>query len=238
MREIHDHYFHEAKREGYRSRAAYKLAEIDDRKDIFREGDRVLDCGAAPGSWLQVAARRVGPDGAVVGVDLKPIELNFREPNIATLQADLREIDPAQLLRAAAGDDDDVRRFDVVLSDMAPGTTGDPRRDHFRSARLCNDLLNRLPDLLREGGNAVIKVFEGETYPDLLERMKSLFGKVKGFKPKASRSESVEMYLVAHGYRGPAAAAAAGDDVDAHELADTTHPPPPRRNKPAPGWNR
>src|SRR5690606_25874352 len=186
MREIHDHYFHQAKRDGFLSRAAYKLSEIDDRKQLLSIGDAVLDCGSAPGSWLQVAARRVGPKGIVIGIDLKPITFRFQEPNIRTIEGDVREVSAADLLRDVGRE-----RFDVVLSDMAPFTTGDPTRDHFRSAQLCESLIERLPHLLSVGGHAVMKVFEGEMYPQLLARLKASFGRVKGYKPRASRSESV-----------------------------------------------
>lgn len=223
MREVHDHYFHEAKREGYLSRAAYKLIEIDDRKKMLSRGDAVLDCGCAPGSWLQVAARRVGPKGLVVGIDLKPITFRFQESNIRTIEGDLREAS-AETLLAGTGRE----RFDVVLSDMAPFTTGDPMRDHFRSAQLCETLIDRLPELLHPGGRFVCKVFEGSEYPALLERLRMLFGKVKGYKPKASRSESVEMFITAHDYRGAPAAAS-----ESSEAARASVPP----RKPRGGWN-
>ena len=224
MREIHDHYFHQAKRDGYLSRAAYKLEEIDDRKKVLSKGDAVLDCGCAPGSWLQVAARRVGPKGIVIGIDLKPIKQRFQEGNIRTIEGDLCEAKASDLLREVQRD-----RFDVVLSDMAPSTTGDPTRDHFRSAQLCEALVDRLPHLLKSGGHLVMKVFEGETYPDLLARLKPIFGKVKGFKPKASRSESVEMYVIAHDYR-----AEKDDDGTAPESTSAAVAPP--RPKPRSGW--
>lgn len=224
MREIHDHYFREAKREGYLSRAAYKLIEIDDRKKVLRRGDLVLDCGAAPGSWLQVAARRVGERGCVVGVDLQPIHHRFAESNIHIVQGDLSEIEPNALLRHMTRD-----RFDVILSDMAPGTTGDARRDHYRSADLCRVVLDRCGDLLRPGGNLVMKVFEGERYPDLLAAAKTIFDRAKGFKPKASRRESVEIFIIAHGYRGSPAA-----DRPTSAVAS----PLPPRPDPSQGWAR
>jgi 23S rRNA (uridine2552-2'-O)-methyltransferase len=198
-RELHDHYFREAKREGYRSRAAYKLIEIDDRRRVLSRGDRVLDCGAAPGSWLQVAGKRVGPKGVVVGVDLKPIQPDFQPlTNIRLAVGDLNEMEPADLM-ALAGDA--TRRYDVVISDMAPDTSGVPFSDHHASIRLCERLLDLCPAVLKGGGHLVMKVFEGEAYPELLQRTRSAFEKVKGFKPKASRDSSVEMYVVAHGMR-------------------------------------
>lgn len=207
MREIHDHYFRLAKAEGYRSRAAYKLIEIDDRKRVLRPGDRVLDCGAAPGSWLQVAAQRVGPKGGVVGIDLQPIKAGFNQPNIRTIAGDLAET-PSQALLEVAGDSN--RLFDVILSDMAPSTSGDHSSDHHRSVRLCDALLDRCPALLRAGGNLVMKVFEGEIYGHLLHRTAAMFDSAKGFKPKASRSESAEMYIVALEYKASRAASDAG----------------------------
>jgi len=200
-REIQDHYFRQAKRDGYLSRAAYKLIEIDDRKGVLRQGDCALDCGAAPGSWTQVALNRVGRDGCVVAVDLQPIRANG-DPRLNALQADLNELDATVLTGAIPNRRDGL--FDVVLSDMAPKTTGDKLVDHFGSIRLCEAVLDRLPGVLRPGGRVVMKVFEGEAYPDLLQRCKELFEKAKGFRPKASRTESTEMFIIAEGYRGAA----------------------------------
>lgn len=220
MREIQDHYFREAKREGYLSRAAYKLIEIDDRKKILRPGDRVLDCGAAPGSWLQVAAKRIGPGGMVVGVDLQPIMHRFNEPNIRVVQSDFTTIDAQELLQS---DTKSTRLFDVILSDMAPNTSGDPQGDHHRSARLCEALLDRCPALLRPGGNLIMKIFEGERYPELLKRAVTMFDSAKGFKPKASRSESAEMYVVATGLRSATSASEIGANATG-------------KRKPSAGW--
>jgi 23S rRNA (uridine2552-2'-O)-methyltransferase len=193
-RDVQDHYFRLAKKEGYLSRAAYKLIEIDDRRKILRRGDCVLDCGAAPGSWLQAAAKRVGPRGVVVGIDLKPITHAFTEANVRTVVGDVVNIAASELLG-------DLAAFDVILSDMAPSTTGVPSADHHHSVRLCEALLDRCKELLRPGGTVCMKVFEGEAYPALLSRTKAMFETVKGFKPKATRGESREMYIVATGYR-------------------------------------
>lgn len=193
-REVQDHYFRQAKKEGYRSRAVYKLTEIDDRKRILRKGDRVLDCGAAPGSWLQIASERVGSKGCVVGIDLKSIKSNLPN-NVRVIEGDLTTIDVSELLG-------ELEAFDVILSDMAPSTTGDRTIDHHGSVRLCNAVLDRCSELLKPGGKVALKVLEGEAYPELLERTKQVFERVKGFKPKASRGESTEMYVVAEGYRG------------------------------------
>lgn len=225
QREIHDHYFHEAKRQGYRSRAAFKLTEIDDRRKILRKGRYVLDCGAAPGAWLQVAAQRVGRKGVVVGIDLKAIEAGFRESNIVTVEGDLREHPIDDLLEPCGG-----ALFDVVLSDMAPSTTGDRIMDHHGSIRLCHAVLDRCPDLLKPGGDLVMKAFEGEAYRDLLERTRRGFETVKGFSPKASRSDSTEMYVTAMTFRGGAIPAATDDTDDADERQL------PKR-RPSTGWS-
>ncbi|MCZ6835856.1 MAG: RlmE family RNA methyltransferase [Planctomycetota bacterium] len=265
-REIHDHFFHKAKDQGYRSRAAFKLIEIDDKKNILRKGDYVLDAGCAPGSWLQVVASRVVTKkgkGLVVGIDLQAVEDNFKEENIHLVQGDFTTIPIEELYAPFANEDQNndsntdlgsrgFRGFDVLLSDMAPSTTGDRACDHHASIRLCNALLDRCGELLRPpesqisssdsggersgggnpGGNLVIKVFEGEAYSELLQKARSMFTKVKGFSPQASRSESTEIYLIAHGFKGvkvdPVITSSEGQDSDQAI-------PLPRR-KPSKGW--
>ena len=217
MREVQDHWFREAKRLGLRSRAAFKLIEIDDRRRLLKRGDVVLDAGAAPGSWCQVAAKRVGDRGKVIGVDLKRIDRHLMPENVELVEGDLREFDPAS---------HGIESFDVVLSDMAPDTTGDPFGDHHRSVRLCHELLDRSTTWLKVGGHLVMKVFEGEAYRDLLDRAAVRFEKAKGFKPKASRGESVEMFIVCQGHRPDA-------ESTPEDAADTLAPPRP---KTSPGW--
>jgi 23S rRNA (uridine2552-2'-O)-methyltransferase len=226
-RDLHDHYFRLAKREGYRSRAAYKLIEIDDKRKVLRRGDRVLDCGSAPGSWLQVASQRVGPKGVVVGVDPKPIARGSLESIVRLLEGGLESIDDETLRVAGSGERRE--RFNVILSDMAPSTTGNWSIDHPTSLRLCSMLLDRCAALLEPGGNLVMKVFEGEGYPDLLARARSMFETVKGFRPAASRNESREMFIIAKGYRGEDVVL----DADSDDREDG--PPPPKR-KPSAGW--
>jgi 23S rRNA (uridine2552-2'-O)-methyltransferase len=150
-----------------------------------------------------VAAQRVGLRGSVVAVDLKAIDRADYPPNVRLIQADLREVTIEEL---------GGKPFDAIISDMAPDTTGDPSGDHFVSARLCNALLDRAGQWLRLGGNLVMKVYEGANYPDLLHRAERLFDDAKGFKPKASRAESVEMYVICHGFRGTLAERAPRDD--------------------------
>ena len=192
QRILHDHFFREAKRNGYRSRAAYKLLEIDDKRDILRKRDYVLDLGAAPGSWLQVASKRVGPRGRVIGVDLKEIK-NLHLDNVTTMEEDV-----TKLSLDTFGDD---TMFDVILSDMAPSTTGNRTIDHHGSVRLCHTALDIAATLLSPKGNLVMKVLEGEAYRDLLDRCESCFSVAKGYKPKASRAISTEMFFVCTGRR-------------------------------------
>ena len=186
-RDLHDHFFREAKRNGYRSRAAYKLLEIDDKRNILQKNDCVLDLGASPGSWLQVASQRVGPMGKVIGVDLKAIDGSLPE-NVVTMQHDVTELTLDSL-----GSD---IVFDVILSDMAPDTTGNRTIDHHGSVRLCHTVLDLASQLLRPGGNLVMKVLEGEAYRELLDRAGECFSVAKGYKPKASRAISTEMFVV------------------------------------------
>lgn len=193
-RVLHDQYFRMAKAEGYLARSAYKLKEIQERRRLFGPGARVLDLGCAPGAWVQVAVEVVGPRGVVVGIDLKEIRESFPD-NVHILQGDIYAT-PAEALTGQSG-----KKFDAVLSDMAPDTTG--HGDHFLSVRLCRRVLELLPSLLKPGGNLVMKVFEGEEYAPLLRETERLFRFVKGFKPKASRDVSVEMYVIAEGYRPP-----------------------------------
>ncbi|MBT6283031.1 MAG: RlmE family RNA methyltransferase [Phycisphaerae bacterium] len=186
QRELHDFFFKEAKRKGYRSRAAYKLSEIDDKKNILSKGDFVLDLGAAPGSWLQVISERIGEHGKAIGVDLKEIEEGLPY-NVVTRQEDVLLL----TLKDFGG-----KLFDVVLSDMAPSTTGIKTIDHHGSVNLCHSALDLSATLLKPGGNLIMKVFEGEAYPELLKRCANSFDTARGYKPKASRAISTEMFIV------------------------------------------
>ncbi len=192
---INDAFTRRAQREGYVARSAYKLLEIQDRYKVIRRGDRVLDLGCAPGSWLQVAAKLVGKGGVVAGIDLKPVHVSLGS-KVRTAEGDAFERAPVELLELGG-----VERYDTVLSDMAPNTTGDPRSDHFRSINLANDAIGIAPELLVADGTMVIKVFEGEAYPDFLREMGRMFRFAKGFRPKATRDASREMFIVAQGFQ-------------------------------------
>jgi 23S rRNA (uridine2552-2'-O)-methyltransferase len=193
-RQLNDPYVRAAKEEGYRSRAAFKLVELDDKFRFLKQGAHVLDLGAAPGGWSQVAARRVGDTGAVVGADILEIQ---PLPGIVLLQCDLLDPGTPARLKAALGGP-----ADVVLTDMAAPTTGHRATDHLRTTALFEAALDVAEDVLKPGGAFVGKVFQGGAAGELLTRIKTLFREVKHVKPPASRSESVELYLVARGFRG------------------------------------
>lgn len=189
-----DHYTRRAKSAGFAARSVFKLEEIDKRTRLLAGNMRVLDLGCAPGSWTQYAAKKVGPKGRVVGIDRRAIE--FTAPQVTTLVGDIFETDAAVFLEAGGGP------FDVVLSDMAPDTTGDRFTDHVRSVDLCRRALYVADALVRPGGAFVCKVFEGGDVPDLVTEVRARYGKLKRIKPKSTRSDSVELFIVAQGFRG------------------------------------
>lgn len=192
-REIQDHWFKEAKRQGYRSRAAFKLIEIDDKRRILTKGRRVLDLGCAPGSWTQVAAQRTAPGGIVVGMDLQVVTGSFQGSPVHLLQGDVAELSDETLESLGL---DPSSPFDVLLSDMAPSTTGSRDTDHYGSMRLCHLVLDLAVTRLTPGGDLIMKMFEGPGSKDLLVRAREMFDTVRPAKPKASRSVSREMFVV------------------------------------------
>ena len=192
-RQLNDPYVREARAKGYRSRAAFKLIELDGKFHFLRKGAVVLDLGAAPGGWSQVAAERVGPSGRVVAVDILDIA---PVSSAAIIQADLREAESAERIESALGG-----KADVVLSDMAAPTTGHRATDHLRTVALFEAALDMAERVLKPGGTFVGKVFQGGAAGDLLARIKKRFRAVKHVKPPASRAESVELYLVATGFK-------------------------------------
>jgi len=184
-----DHYFKKAKSEKYPARSVYKLKEADQKYRLLKKGQAVLDLGAAPGSWSKYALEKVGPRGIVVGVDLSPVKISAA--NFRFLLADIFELSPEDLLRLAGRP-----AFDVVLSDMAPKTTGDRSGDHFRSIALAERALELAEALLRPGGVFMVKVFEGEAFPRYVEEVKRRLGPVKRFRPKSTRSSSREIFVL------------------------------------------
>ena len=197
MKKIRDSYFHKAKREGYAARSAYKLEEIDRKRRLLRPGMRVLDLGCAPGSWLQYAAQQVGTEGRVTGVDLQEVTASLPSA-VTVLQADVFDLGPAQLGGNVEGEGEG---FDVILSDMAPATSGIKQADAARSARLAERALELAQKCLRPGGALLVKIFQGAELQGVRERFRQEFEQVTLEKPRSSRSESVEVFLLGQGKR-------------------------------------
>jgi 23S rRNA (uridine2552-2'-O)-methyltransferase len=191
-RQAEDPYFRKAKEEGYRARSAYKLLQIQERFHILHRGDTVLDLGAAPGSWSQVATSLVGHDGLVIAVDLQPIE---PIGDVLTIQGDMTSAEVQEELARTAGGP-----VDVVLSDAAPNASGIRLRDHAFSIALVYAALGMAQHLLRPGGSLVAKVFEGEDFAQLLVDLRAHFDRVKPFYPDATRREGYEVFVVCQGF--------------------------------------
>jgi 23S rRNA (uridine2552-2'-O)-methyltransferase len=196
-RQLNDPYVARAKREGFRSRAAYKLIEIDERYHFLKTGQRIVDLGAAPGGWSQVAVRKVDAEqghGRVIGIDLLAVEplpgADFKVLDFAASDAPL-------LLKDWLGG-----RADVVLSDMAANATGHRKTDHLRIVGLVELAADFACEILVDGGAFLAKVFQGGTERELLARLKSEFAVVRHVKPQASRAGSAELYVLATGFRG------------------------------------
>ena len=199
-RQLNDPYVEEAKRRGYRSRAAFKLAEIDDKYHLLRPGMSVVDLGAAPGGWTQIAAQRVqlmagkGRVIAVDVVDMEPIS------GVTALKLDLTDPESAGRIRDALSG----KKADLVLSDMHAPATGHKQTDHLRIMGLVEAALDLAEEILAPGGAFLAKVLQGGADKDLVARLNRSFAKVRHVKPKASRAESAEMYVLATGFRGAA----------------------------------
>jgi 23S rRNA (uridine2552-2'-O)-methyltransferase len=194
-RQLNDPYVQEAQRAGYHSRAAFKLAEIDDRFGLLRPGARVLDLGAAPGGWTQIAVARAGA-GNVLALDREDMA---EVSGACFIKGDFLEPDTLETLEEAL-----EGGVDVILSDIAPATTGHASTDHLRIIAVAEAIVDFAETMLNPGGALVIKVFQGGTEKELLSRLKHLFESVKHVKPPASRKASPELYVVAKGFRGAA----------------------------------
>jgi 23S rRNA (uridine2552-2'-O)-methyltransferase len=196
-RQLNDPYVVASKRDGYRSRAAYKLKEIDEKHRFLKPGSQVIDLGAAPGGWSQIAAERtqsIGGKGQVVAIDISPMETLA---GVEVLHLDFMAEDAEARLKALLRDG----HADVVLSDMAAPTIGHTRTDHLRIMGLAEAAAHFACDVLRPGGTFVAKVLQGGTERELLDLLKKRFAKVQHVKPPASRSDSAELYVLATGFR-------------------------------------
>jgi len=191
-----DHYSEQAKKERYPARSVYKLKQAQRKFRLIRKDDQVLDLGCSPGSWLLYAAELTGKHGKVLGIDLKPVTIKI--PSQAeTLKADILTID-----RAWIENEDLANRFNVVLSDMAPATTGNKMIDAERSYQLCQAALNIAQMVLRPDGSFICKIFQGEEFKKFSDSVRSRFKNHKIFKPQSSRKESKEIYIIGMNFNG------------------------------------
>jgi 23S rRNA (uridine2552-2'-O)-methyltransferase len=192
-RQLNDPYVQEAKKRGYRGRAAFKLAQIDDKFRLLKKNSRIVDLGCAPGGWCQVAVERCGETAHIVGIDLQEVE---PIAGVTLLQGDFMEdAAPDRLKEALAG------QADIVLSDMAPPASGHPKTDHLKIMGLVETALMFAEEVLVPGGSFVAKVLQGGAQSELLKLVKTKFKTVKHFKPDSSRKDSSEMFLVATGFK-------------------------------------
>lgn len=196
QRQLNDPYVNKAKEEGYRGRAAYKIIEIDEKFKFLQPGQVIVDLGAAPGGWCQVATKK---GCKVVAIDLLPVE---SMENMDFLQMDFMEDDAPDKLKAMIRQYNPTGLADLVLSDMAPNTTGHKQTDHLRIMAVVEAAFLFSTEVLKPGGAFVAKVFQGGAQNTLMAEMQKRFDKVKHFKPPASRKDSSEQYVVALGFKG------------------------------------
>lgn len=194
MFKVKDHYYQKAKDENYLARSVYKLEEIDQRYKVLRKGDWVVDLGYFPGSWAQYTSPKVGPEGKVVGIDIQGVNKKLQLANVTLFEKDIFSVKGPEDL----GVD---RNFDVVLSDMAPSTTGIKTVDQARSLDLVESVFHLLPLLLRHNGNFVIKVFESNDAQTFLKSQKDRFKEFHYLRPKSTRSISKEFFVIAKGFK-------------------------------------
>lgn len=193
--QVQDKYFLMAKAKGYRARSAFKLIDIQQKYRLVKKGQKVLDLGSAPGSFLQVLSRYVGPEGRVVGMDLQAIE-PFDEAHVTAMQQDILETEAVMARLQAL----DIEKVDGVTSDLAPKTSGIKDLDQARSVELADQAFFLATKVLKPGGYLVAKVFEGEDLPWLLKRIKRKFKQVNVFKPPSCRDRSFERFIIARNF--------------------------------------
>lgn len=196
MKKVQDHYFKKAKKEGYPARSVYKLEEADKKYRILKKGDKVLDIGCQPGSWSMYAAKVVGPGGLVVGVDLNEGNIQGGGLKIHVIAGDILDHEIVERVQKIA------EKFNVVISDMAPKTTGNKWADQQQSLDLARRALDVATEFLKDGGNFYCKVFEGEDFKDFFDSVREYFAKTKIVKPKSSRKESREVFVLGMDFTG------------------------------------
>ena len=207
-----DHYYKKAKDEGRASRAVYKLEQIQSKFKIIRKGDKVLDLGCAPGGWMEIVSEIVGKDGLVVGIDLLPLKIQLR-PNMKYVQGDINDDEALNKVAAelALPKNSENQKsklcgyhhcVDVVISDMAPNTSGVAFKDCFLSYELCTMALDTAKKMLKPNGNFAAKIFQGKEVEEFKRDLRACFQKVAQYLPPATREGSKEIYIVATGFKG------------------------------------
>lgn len=191
---VKDHYYEKAKKENFLARSVYKLDEIDKKFSVIKKNDIVVDLGYYPGSWIQYTSAKIGPTGKIVGIDIK--EINKKLLHLGNVELFSRDIFDISTLRQLNVDD----KFDVLLSDMAPNTTGIRSVDQDRSYNLVEMVFHLMPVFLKKNGNMVIKVFDGNQVQIFLKENRSLFRQFKFLRPKSTRSVSKEFFVIGCGY--------------------------------------
>ena len=190
----HEHYYKEAKKVGYRARSAFKLIQLQKKFNIIKKGDVVIDLGAAPGGWSQIATKTTGDTGLVISIDLlpiKPIE------NVRIIQGDVTKTETIEKIKQLLED----KKADVILSDMSPEISGNYSVDHARSLYLCEQALDTTNYLLKTNGTFICKLFEGEDTKEFINKVKQIFNAVKQYSPKASRKSSSETYIIGKSFK-------------------------------------
>lgn len=190
-----DSYYKKAKQEGYRSRASYKLIELNEKYKLFKKGDTVLDIGSAPGGWSQVALQLIGETGTVIGVDILKME-SINDKRFHFIQGDIREENIfLEIMKLKDS-------FDIVISDVAPNTTGQKFVDHQNSINLVNMVINFSKKMLKLKGTLLFKLFDGEDRESFVKELKKIFEEIKIIRPDATRKNSFEIYIICKGYKG------------------------------------
>ncbi len=191
---VKDHYFNKAKKDNFLARSVYKLEEIDQKFGVLKAGDQVVDMGYHPGSWIQYTSKKIAENGKVIGIDIRPLNKKIAHlKNVELLEMSIFDVAEPKDIGAEG-------HFDVVLSDMAPNTTGIRSVDQDRSLALVEKIFEILPIFLKENGNLVIKVFDSQSAQDYLKSQKHLFEKLNFLKPKSTRSVSKEFFVIGKNY--------------------------------------
>lgn len=190
VKKVQDHYFKKAKKEGYPARSVYKLEEADKKHRILKKGDKILDIGCQPGSWSMYAAKVTGPGGLVVSIDLNEGNIQGSGAKIHVIAGDILDHEIVEQVHKIA------EKFNAVISDMAPKTTGNKWADQQQSLDLARRALEVATEFLKDGGNFYCKVFEGEDFKDFVDSVREYFSKTKIVKPKSSRKESREVFVL------------------------------------------